>query len=67
MTESGDLRELGADLMELAINVGLIGSVIEQFPEHVQENFKERVKEIREWTGEQTRQIQEFGSAYDGE
>lgn len=62
-----ELRELSGDLVELAVNIGLMGSVMPQMPDEVQENFVERVTEIREWVREQTRQIQEFGSAYDPE
>ena len=65
MGESSEMRELAGDLMGLAVNVGLIWSVMPQLPEHVQEGFTEKIESIREWVRQQTFEVQEFGSAYD--
>ena len=64
-TESGQLRELSADLVDLAVNVGIMGSVMDRYPQEVQDGWDERIAEIRSWVSDQTRQIQQFGEAYD--
>lgn len=58
-------RDLVTKLAELGVHFGLFNSVMGQFPEHVQENFLERMQrttaEVDVWIGE----IQEFASAFD--
>jgi hypothetical protein len=61
----GELRELSADLVDLAVNVGIMGSVMDRYPQEVQDNWDERIAEIRSWVQDQTGQIQQFGEAYD--
>jgi hypothetical protein len=64
-TQQGDLRELSADLVDLAVNAGIMGSIMNRYPLEVQEGWDERIAEIRSWVQDQTRQIQQFGEAYD--
>ena len=64
-TQQGDLRELCADLVDLAVNAGIMGSIMNRYPLEVQEGWDERIAEIRSWVQDQTRQIQQFGEAYD--
>ena len=54
-------------LFNLCINLGLIASVIDQYPEHVQEGFIERLIMIDRWAERQTEEVQAFGEAYDAE
>jgi hypothetical protein len=54
-------------VFNLLINLGLISSVIGQYPEHVQEGFKERLENTERWAQEQTEEAQSFGEAYDDE
>lgn len=63
--EQGELRELSADLVDLAVNAGIMGSIMGRYPQEVQDGWDERIAEIRSWVQDQTRQIQQFGEAYD--
>jgi len=54
-------------MFSLCMNLGLIASVIDQYPEHVQSNFNERLVETREWAEKQMEEAQTFGEAYDDE
>jgi hypothetical protein len=56
---------LSADLVDLAVNAGIMGSIMNRYPLEVQEGWDERIAEIRSWVQDQTRQIQQFGEAYD--
>jgi hypothetical protein len=63
----GQLQRTIWTLFNLCINLGLIESVIEQYPQHVQEGFIERLEMIEKWGEEQTEEVQSFGEAYDEE
>lgn len=54
-------------LFNLCLNLGLIASVIDQYPEHVQEGFTERLEMTQKWAEEQIEEAQGFGEAYDEE
>jgi hypothetical protein len=54
-------------LFTLCINLGLIESVIDQYPEHVQHNFTERLTITQEWAERMIEEAQAFGEAYDEE
>lgn len=59
------MQETTWTLFTLCLNLGLVASVMDQFPEHVQEGFVERLGIIKEWAEEQIEEVQSFGEAYD--
>jgi hypothetical protein len=61
------LQEATWTLFNLCINLGIIDSVIGQYPEQVQEGFIEKLKIIERWAGEQIEEVQAFGEAFDDE
>jgi hypothetical protein len=65
MPEDEAMQEALWALFNFCINLGLIASVIDQYPEHVQEGFRERLTLVREWAEQQTEEAQAFGEAYD--
>jgi hypothetical protein len=52
-------------IFNLAVNLGLIASVIGQYPEHVQEGFVERLQICDRWAQQMIEEVQAFGEAYD--
>ena len=58
-------RGLAADLAELTIHVGLMGSVAPNWPEEVRQNWSERIEGMRKWAGEQILEIQHFAESFD--
>ncbi len=62
---SSKFSEVVLKLAELQVNVGLIGTIVETLPEHVQENWVERQEEIIRWAQTQIEEVQEFASAFD--
>jgi hypothetical protein len=63
--ETTQLQSTTWTLFNLCLNLGLISSVIGQYPEHVQEGFTERLIMIDRWAEEQIEEAQSFGEAYD--
>lgn len=63
--EQGEFRQLTADLAELAVNAGLVNSVIGHYPEEVQNNWDEKLAEIRRWANNEILEIQSFAEAFD--
>jgi len=59
------LHECTWATFQLSLNLGLIASVIDQYPEHVQTGFVERLLLVRDWANQQTEEAQSFGEAYD--
>jgi hypothetical protein len=57
--------EMCMAFMELMVSMGLLGSIMDRYPEDVQENFDERVTRYTEWARRQTAEIQEFGESWD--
>jgi hypothetical protein len=54
-------------IFNLCMNLGLVASVIDQYPDHVQEGFKEKINQIKEWAERQMEEVQMFGEAFDEE
>lgn len=63
--EKNEFRELAADFADTLVCVGLVDSVSESWPTEVQERWRERLGEMREWAQRQTQEAQEFASSYD--
>jgi len=63
------LAELRANLSALAIDllvtVGLFSAVIDNYPEEVRENFKEKIAEFCAVIDQETKEFYDFGEAYD--
>jgi len=59
------LQEANWALFNLCINLGLIESVIDQYPPHVQEGFAEKLAMTRDWAEKMMEEAQAFGEAYD--
>jgi hypothetical protein len=56
-----------AVFMELMVSMGLVGSVMGNYPEEVQANWTERMEKYTEWANNQVEEVQQFGQAYDEE
>lgn len=54
-------------IFNLCINIGLIASVMDQYPEQVQEGFLERLQMLQTEAERHTEEAQAFGEAYDDE
>lgn len=65
--DSEQMQETTWSLFTLCLNLGLVASVIDQYPEHVQEGFTERLTLVKEWAEAQIEEVQGFGEAYDEE
>jgi hypothetical protein len=63
--DSEELQETTWALFQLCLNVGLVASVIDQYPRHVQEGFTEKLLIIRADAERQIEEVQAFGEAYD--
>ena len=59
------LRELAHSSIECLVTVNLIGSVIQRYPEEVQENFKEKVMQLTANIERETQEFQAFAEAFD--
>lgn len=59
------VRELAADCIEMLVNVGIIDSISERWPEAVQERWHERIDMLRQNINQTTAEVQEFASAWD--
>ena len=59
------MQEATWALFNLCINLGLIASVVDQYPEHVQEGFRIRLEETKDWAERQIEEVQMFGEAFD--
>ena len=51
--------------MELMVSMGLMGSIMDRYPEDVRENWDERMVRYTEWARRQTEEIQSFGESWD--
>jgi len=60
-----EMQEVTWAIFNLCMNLGLVASVIDQYPEHVQENFREKCLQIKEWCEQMMEEVQMFGEAYD--
>jgi hypothetical protein len=65
--ENEQLQRTTWALFNLCINLGLISSVIDQYPPHVQDNFQERLKLIEAQAQVLIEETQSFGEAFDDE
>ena len=61
------VKEAAVEFVELLINVGIINSISESWPEQVQENWCHRLGDMVKFASNQIREVQEFASAYDGD
>jgi len=64
-SESEQMQETTWALFQLCLNLGLVASVIDQYPEHVQEGFTEKLSLIKHYAEGQIEEVQAFGEAYD--
>jgi len=62
-----EMQEATWAMFNLLMNMGLVASVIDQYPPHVQENFKEKMGQIKAEAERLIEEIQMFGEAYDEE
>lgn len=65
--EEVPFREVAADLAELAVTIGLIESVIHQYPEEVQEGWQREKELMRGQAASRSEEIRMFAEAYDKE
>jgi hypothetical protein len=63
--EHSEFEELCNEAMALCINVGIMDSVSDRWPEHVQEAWYERIMDIKRRLGQEIVEVQEFASSYD--
>jgi len=61
------LQQTTIAVFNLVVNLGLIASVMGQYPEHVQEGFIERLRIVDQWANQMIEEVQSFGEAYDEE
>jgi hypothetical protein len=60
-------RDFVITAAELCVHLGLMNSVMEQYPPHVRENFNERMTDLRERMEDEILAVQSFGEAFDEE
>jgi len=66
MTEQeNQVRELAGDAIELLINVGIIDSIADRWPDEVRDEWMSKIWSISEFMRRQIGEIQEFASAWD--
>lgn len=58
-------RELRINSIDLLVNVGIISSLMPRWPEDVQENWIDELRQMSERLDDMTRTAQEFASALD--
>jgi hypothetical protein len=58
---------LNNQAIDLLIVVGLIESVIDRYPQHVRENFTQKIERLTEEMTAITSEFIDFGEAYDDE
>jgi len=58
-------RELVLTAAELVVNLGLMSSVMGQYPEHVREGLDERMTHMVGVMEQEIIAVQDFGEAYD--
>ena len=58
-------REVSATLAELMVHIGLMSSIAEKWPEEVQENWDQKVRQIQRRAEKEIREIQSFAEYYD--
>lgn len=54
-------------VMDLAVSVNMIASVMPRYPEEVQENFAEKIADTCAELRKVTKEFQDFGEAWDSE
>ena len=59
--------ELGHVSIDLLVTVNLIGSVIERYPEEIQENFEEKVTALSKNLYREMEEFQGFAESWDDE
>jgi len=52
-------------LAELMVHIGLMSSIAEKWPEEVQENWDQKVRQIQRRAEKEIREIQSFAEYYD--
>jgi hypothetical protein len=63
--EYSEFHDLCIEAITLTINVGILDSVSERWPEEVQERWVERMGEIKQRLSQEIAEVQEFASSYD--
>lgn len=59
-------NDLSMAVADCLVSVGLISSIIEHFPDEVQDNFEEKISELVVVLRREIDEFTEFGSALDG-
>jgi len=59
-------RDLTHNVMELCIHVGLFNAVAAGWPEHVRENWIQRIQSQIEWVNKEIEEVQQFAEHFDG-
>jgi len=60
-----EFQEMCHVFVELMVSIGLLGSIIHQYPEEVQENFRERIQRYTAWADRQQGEVTRFGETWD--
>jgi hypothetical protein len=58
-------NELCVATMELTVNVGIISSIADRWPEEVQDNWCDKLEEAITWARRQMGEVQEFATSWD--
>jgi hypothetical protein len=69
----GDIEDYGQELFkdlvhnqaELAVNVGIIGSIAHRWPAEVQGNWQDKIQSIIERTNQDIEEVLQFAQAFD--
>jgi len=59
------VRELAADCIEMLVNVGIIDSISDRWPPEVQDNWRQKIEQLRDNVNSTTAEVQEFASTWD--
>lgn len=63
--EATPIERAHAALLALIIHLALMDMVMDQYPEHAQEAWSERLEGIEEAARQEAGEIQQFGEAFD--
>jgi hypothetical protein len=61
------IAELGHISIDLLVTINLIGSVIERYPEEIQDNFTQKVESLSKNLYRETEEFQSFAESWDDE
>ena len=58
-------QHLNEACINLLVTIGLVASVMDRFPQDVQENFTEKINEFRDTVHQATGEFIDFGQSFD--